>query len=721
MTNNYLKKALLIISILLVTNSFAQVNPQIDWTKIYGGTGDEWAIDGLVTNDGGYVVLNTTWSRNGDVHNGHGTSNYEVWVVKTNSDGDTLWTNTYGGSSDEYARKIIQTADSGYVFLAETSSNDGDIDTNHGSWDFWVVKLNKTGQIQWQKTFGGTDGEDPRSVIQMPDGSYYVAGTAESVDGHLTGNNGQEDYWLLKLDANGNLIWQKNYGGDWTDLLKSISIANNEIYLVGYSWSDSTFDVTYPNIGYYDYWIQKVDTAGNKIWNRRLGSTGGDFAYSSLISQDTCLVIVGHVGTDDFDVDTTYGFYDYWLIKLDTAGNFKWKQSYGGNDDENVRKVVETSDGGFFITGFTWSTTGMVSGQHGGCDIWVVRTDNAGNLQWQIALGGSADEEGYCGINTTNNGYFITGYTASNNSGDVGTAKGNGDSWLVKLLCSPQYNASVCMVMFDSTFRKNKVVWEDAGYPANIQSVNVYRSTGVTGVYSLIGNVPVDSLSEYVDTAVSINPYAQSFRYKVAAVDSCGNVSDTSSAHRTVVLTASPSGTNDINLIWNDYEGFTASSYKIYRYTQSAPTPTLIATLPAGSSPYIDLNAPQNDTARYYINIVPPTACTSSKNYNEGRSNTAANAIATLGVQNNAIIKNVAVLPNPSAGEFSLIIESGKSGENFVIDINNIAGQKVYTTNLITGSAIINKSIDLTHLPKGVYFLYVKSSDDSITKKIILR
>jgi len=733
MKNIYLKISAVIILAVFCTATFAQVNKQIQWRKNYGGGGEDFPGTVVNTFDGGYIYCATTYSDDQDVHGLHGGSSSDVWLVKINSVGDTQWTKTYGGTYGEWGKAIIQTPDSGFVFVADARSNDGDLDTNYGDWDVWVVKINKMGVIQWQNVYGGSGYEEVTSIYRHADGTYYIGAMSESSDVFLTNNYGGRDFWVFKLSANGNMVWQKNYGGDYDDNLYTITGNENVVYVAGNTWSDSTFDVSYSDIGGFDYWILKIDTAGSKIWNRRTGSTDHDAAYSAVYTSDKGVLVGGYAILGDGDVDTTLSqwYSDGWVVKLDSLGNEEWQQSYGGDSSDVIQKILPTADGGYIIGGYTFSSSGMVTTYHGAQDIWVTKVDNNGNPQWYQSLGGSgidgtevADYKyAFDIVQASDNGYLLVTQTESNNNGDVGPNKGLFDVWAVKLKCSPPFAAEICMVSYDTAAKKNEVVWEDSGYPGNIESVNVYRETATTGIYALIGNVPVSGLSHYVDNSTLANPFVQPFRYKIAAVDSCGNVSDTSAFHRTVLLQANLGTGIQINLSWNDYIGYTPVKYYIYRFTFSNPNAVLLDSIAAGGNPntWNDIAPPTNDTARYFISILPPYACTSSKNYNDGRSNTAARASAGMGIKNEVASSSMVVNPNPSNGIFSVTFEGITSDDKTVISIFNITGQSVYETVLNAGLRKQSLSIDLSDKPKGVYLMQMKNSETTKVSRVIIR
>ena len=189
-----------ILATLFLTFSFflAICQPTIQWQKSLGGSDVELGSYIQQTNDGGYIVAGQSSSIDGDVSGNHGAS-VDYWVVKISSLGAIEWQKSLGGTGQDAAFSIKQTTDGGYIVTGESDSNDGDVSGNHGSQDIWVVKLNITGAIEWQKSLGGTESESTFSIQQTNDGGFIVAGGSSSNDGDVSGNHGDVDCWLMKL------------------------------------------------------------------------------------------------------------------------------------------------------------------------------------------------------------------------------------------------------------------------------------------------------------------------------------------------------------------------------------------------------------------------------------------------------------------------------------------------------------------------------------------
>jgi hypothetical protein len=413
--------------ILCSTTLLAQ--PNIEWQKCLGGSGVDEGLQVKATTDGGYIVTGKTLSNDGDVSGNHGVSDF--WVVKLDSIGAIEWQKTYGGSNHDRSYSIDQTTDGGYVVAGHTASNNGDVSGNHGDLDCWVLKLSSSGAIEWQKTLGGSDWDEAWSVRQTTDGGYIVAGRTRSNDGDVSGNHGAFDFWVTKLDNLGTIVWQKCLGGSLDDIGYSVRQSMDGGYIVTGETASLNGDVTGLH-GSTDYWVVKLDPAGGLEWQKTLGSSSLDRPNDIYPTHDGGYVVVGIASWNDGNVTGNHGGFDYWVVKLDELGKIQWQKSLGGSDQDFAQSVQQTNDGGYIIAGFTRSEDGDVLDNDGGQDIWVVQLTPEGEIRWQKALGGTQGESAYSIHQALDNGFILVGFTQSNN-GDVSGFHGTQDYWVVKL------------------------------------------------------------------------------------------------------------------------------------------------------------------------------------------------------------------------------------------------------------------------------------------------
>ncbi len=360
----------------------------IQWTRTYGETDNDMAWSMVQTSDGGYVLAGYfDW----------GAGDTDFWLVKTDSAGNQLWAEAYGDFGAEDCRSVVQTADGGYALAGYTDS------FGAGGYDFWLVKTGELGNDLWDQTYGGANNDIANSVVQTGDGGYALAGSTTSFGvGTPTYNN----FWLVKTDSAGNHQWNKTYGGPGTDAAYFVVQTSDG----GYALAGDTESY---GAGYYDFWLVKTDSAGNPQWNRTYGGANHDNARSVVQTLDGGYAIAGY--TWSFGA----GGRDFWLVKTDASGTMLWNKTYGGTNEDCAWSVVQTLDGGYAIVGYTASFGA------GGADFWLVKTDSAGNQQWNKIYGGPNYDAAYSVVQTADGGYVLAGYTDS-------FGAGGSDFWLVK-------------------------------------------------------------------------------------------------------------------------------------------------------------------------------------------------------------------------------------------------------------------------------------------------
>lgn len=344
----------------------------IQWQQVLGGTKTDWARDIKPTLDAGYAVLGYSKSTNGQVSGNHG--DFDFWLVKLSKNGMMEWQKTMGGSSEDNGYTVEETPDAGYICSGYSFSSDGDVNGHHALDDGWVVKLDAFRNIQWQRSLGGSLSDQIDDVILTTDDGYLLVGYTSSVDGDVTLNHGGQDMWVIKLDRNGNLLWQKSYGGTKDDAgREGVQTADGGFIIVGFSCSKNGDATT--NKGGQDLWIIKIDGNGKLMWQHSYGSSKGDYAYTIEAASDGKFLVAGYSGSSNGDAIGNHGNLDMWLIMIDIQGNLLWQKNLGGTLMDVARSCGEKEDGSILVAGFTKSNDGDVSGQHGGNDGWVASLD----------------------------------------------------------------------------------------------------------------------------------------------------------------------------------------------------------------------------------------------------------------------------------------------------------------------------------------------------------
>ena len=349
----------------------------LQWSKTFGGGDYEEAYSVQQTSDGGYIVAGVTGS--------FGAGGSDVFLLKTDASGNLQWSKTFGGSSGDYAYSVQQTSDGGYIVAGETNSFGA-------GGDVFLFKTDASGNLQWAKTFGGSSYEYAHSVQQTSDGGYIVAG------GTYSFGAGNYDVFLLKTDASGNLQWAKTFGGSGWDLAYSVQQTSDGGYIV----AGETYSF---GAGSYDVFLLKTDASGNLQWAKTFGGSGGDYAWSVQQTSDGGYIMAGY--TSSFGA----GSYDVFLLKTDASGNLQWAKTFGGSNYELAHSVQQTSDGGYIVAGFTYSFGA------GNEDVFLLKTDASGNLQWAKTFGGSEWDWAYSVQQTSDGGYIVVGFTYSFGAG----------------------------------------------------------------------------------------------------------------------------------------------------------------------------------------------------------------------------------------------------------------------------------------------------------------
>ncbi len=417
----------------LLSLSFATAQPTIQWQKCLGGGADDKARSIQQTNDGGFIVAGFSFSNDGDVSGNHG--DFDLWVVKLTSMGTIEWQKSLGGADAEGAFSIQLTIDGGYIVAGYSRSNDGDASGNHGSGDYWVVKLNSIGTIEWQKSLGGTGGDYAQFIQQTNDGGYIVTGYSSSNDNDVSGNHGQFDCWIVKLTSIGTIEWQKSLGGTGGDYAEFIQQTNDGGYIVGGSSNSNDGDVS-GNHGDNDYWVVKLTSIGSIEWQKSYGGTGNDAAGAIQQTSDGGYIVGGSSSSNDGDVSGNHGDNDCWVVKLTSIGSIEWQKSFGGSSSELIVSIIQTYDGGYIVGGFSSSNDGDVSVNNGDSDYWLFKLTSMGAIEWQKSLGGTGSDGASSLQQTIDGGYIVAG-TSSSNDGDVSGNHGQEDFWVVKLSISP--------------------------------------------------------------------------------------------------------------------------------------------------------------------------------------------------------------------------------------------------------------------------------------------
>lgn len=432
---------------LLLTEAMAQA-PVKEWDLRYGGSGGDDLGALQQTTDDGYILGGSSQSSISGDKSQNSQGFYDYWILKTDADGVKLWDATFGGSANDNLVSLQQTSDGGYILGGYSSSGmSGDkTQDSQGGADYWIVKTDGAGTKLWDVRFGGSADDILRSVIQTSDGGYLLMGFSGSgISGDKTqASQGNDDFWIVKTDADGVKQWDYRYGGSENDRGISAKQTQDGGYiLAGFSDSGISGDKTQSSQGYGDYWIVKIDGNGAMQWDARFGGNQYDYLYDVLQADDGGYILGGYSqsGANGDKSQPSQGSEDLWIVKTDNLGVKQWDYRYGGLNNDYFVSDQKTSDGGYLFGGYTDSDTGGDKTQdHWGVlysyDYWVIKTDGDGIKEWDLDFGGTDWDQIVGAQQTADDGFILGGYSNSPVSGDkTQPSQGFDDYWLVKLIC----------------------------------------------------------------------------------------------------------------------------------------------------------------------------------------------------------------------------------------------------------------------------------------------
>jgi len=418
-------------------------DPAIEWQTTIGGSASDVLNSMEPTADGGYILAGYSSSNiSGDkTENSNGA--LDIWIVKISSSGVIQWQNTIGGAGDDFVNVVKQTSDGGYIVLAGSDSNiSGDkTENSRGGLDYWILKLNASGTIVWQRTYGGANPDFDTFGQETADGGYIVGGYSDSgATGDKTEpSNGQRDYWILKLDSLGAIVWQNAIGGSLVDRVQATAQTFDGGYIVGgFSFSGISGDKTEANQGGSDYWIVKLSATGSIEWQNTIGGSASDPLRDLIQTADGGYLAGGYSlsNISGEKTENSNGDFDYWLIKLNSTGGIVWQNTIGGANTEFLRDLKQLADGSYLVAGYSNSNISgdKLETSNGGYDYWIVRVDTNGNITSQNSIGGATDESGPYILPTGDGGFVMGCSSDSNISGDkTENSEGLEDYWIFKV------------------------------------------------------------------------------------------------------------------------------------------------------------------------------------------------------------------------------------------------------------------------------------------------
>ena len=720
-------KCLLFISHLFCFLNIYTQSPEIVWDNTISAKYDDWSLAIDKTSDGGSIVGGYSFSAAfGDKTVDSWNDDY--WILKLNAEGIIEWQISLGGNSTENLYVIKETPDGGFIAGGNSSSLiSGEKTTaSYGSQDIWVVKLDATGNIIWQNSFGGDEGDYLYDIGLTSDSGYILGCKSYSDSSGVKTENGlgDYDYWVIKLNDIGEIQWQNTIGGQYGDWLRSVEQTTDGGYILGgYSSSNIFGDKTENSFALTDYWIIKLDAIGNIVWQNTIGGDFKDELYRITQTIDGGYLATGismsALSGDKTEENASWN-YDFWIIKLNDIGEITWQQTIGGYGEEKLHDMYENPDGSFILGGSSASNISVDKSENsrGGLDYWIVKIDNLGNIIWQKTIGGSEDDVLYGISPTLTNGIICTGISASDISGEKSEVSANPpgsyDYWVVKLepeICSP--TPELCNTLDDNC---NGLIDDDVIETITITAVG---ATEFCQGGSVILNATYSGTSaQWQKNGVDIpGAITSSYTATTKGNYSCVTTSDCNSATSEPIF---------VNVFKNPKAIISAAGPTTFCVGGSV---TLNVAPVAGSSYQWYKNAlpiPGATATNYLATSAGIYKCKVTKIVTGCYKNSSGITV-TVPCKEGAFISSestVTISPNPSAGLFTVSAFSQAPLENnssAQLEIYNAIGQVIYTQLMETTDGQINCVINLQHIASGIYFVRLNAGGLCSEKKLIIQ
>lgn len=465
-----MKKLYLLLSFLLPLLTYSQ---DIIWEKSYGGQHADYLFDAQPTADYGFILAGSSLSNKTGNKSDDNHGDLDYWVWKMNEKGELDWQKSFGGSGFDLLQSVKNTKDGGFILAGTSSSGSGfqKGEDSKGLSDFWVIKLDASGAEQWQRTIGGNGSDELLCAFQTRDGGYILGGSSSSSPQTVSGilsdaksitttkadlysksekSRGNMDYWVVKLDKQGVIEWQKTYGGEYADLLRSMEqTADNGFILAGYSTSSRSGDKTESNKGVGDVWVIKINDVGIIEWQNSYGADGDDQPYVIHQTIDGGYIIGANSNSTN-PLTSLGGIVgngtDYWIFKLDEEGAVVWSKTYDFGKVDILTSLVENKDHTYLIGGYAQSErrvpregivgklTNVVAKEKDGINDYIaLKIDEKGEELWNKTVGSAGEDILRKLIETRDGGYLMAGTSNSGASKDKNSNIGGNDFWVVKL------------------------------------------------------------------------------------------------------------------------------------------------------------------------------------------------------------------------------------------------------------------------------------------------
>ena len=348
----------------------------LEWQKTFGGSDDDRAADIVQTLDGGFAVLG--YSKSSDINVSENAGAQDFWLLKISSLGSLLWEKTFGFSGTDFGTALLATKDGGFLItgVLDVSSSGGQGNAkstavNHSGGDYWVIKTDLTGNLEWSRFFGGSFTEIPLGIVETDDHNFIIAGSSDSDDFNISNNLGTYDFWIIKIAPTGSLIWEKSFGGSEIDEARAITTSSDGNFMVVGDTRSSDIDIS-ENKGAADVWIVKFSTEGSLIWEKTIGGTSFDTARAIYKTQDNGFLIAGSSRSLDNDFENN-GQNDALILKIDSNGSLLWQKTIGGSQIDFLYGITELNNKAIIAVGESSSSDKDITENKGFTDALIIQ------------------------------------------------------------------------------------------------------------------------------------------------------------------------------------------------------------------------------------------------------------------------------------------------------------------------------------------------------------
>lgn len=436
------RKQCFLITVLFFLGLLFVFPQDILWEKSYGGIQAEYLFDAKPTADYGFILVGSSVSGKSGSKTEENVYGLDYWVWKMDERGDLDWQKSFGGNGNDFLKSIHLTQDGGFILGGHSTSMEGQSkrEDARGQEDLWIIKLNARGDEEWQKTLGGTGKDVLHQIKQTKDGGFIIGASSSSRPSgeKQSAHYGNLDYWVVKLDPLGNVEWERSFGGIYKDELSSISQTDDEGYIVGgYSNSILSGNKNEGSLGEGDFWIIKLNKYGDQEWQRTIGGDDDDNLNTIEPSVNGGYLIAGSSfsGATGSKSETNKNGSDFWVLKVDDRGEIEWQQTYDFGKTDVLTTLIENNDGTLLLGGHAKSeTTGLTrSNQKGINDYIALKIKPDGEEIWRQTVGSSGEDVLRKLVETRDGGYILAGTSNGEVSGDKNSKQGRSDFWVVKL------------------------------------------------------------------------------------------------------------------------------------------------------------------------------------------------------------------------------------------------------------------------------------------------